>query len=391
MATNNVPDRSAMQTFLLNEDRRNVILRTGLRRRQQIYSAATNPASQTTINIPPHNVGLIIGFIIKVEGTITNTNVGTSGVALTRTPFGAANALGNMQFTDFNAVGRHNTQGWHVTMLNSARQPAVFGAAYSPNVPVGFGANWDVMTAPNTIAAGADGALQYYYYLPASMSPVDLRGAVWAGMNSATANIQLQINSTPVVASGDAGLAIYSGNTGGWKSGTSVTITVHQVYIDQVPMTGGNNPQPLLPEIDCATIYQLNTVSYSGLVAGQDYPISYSSYRQYYSTSLVYDNAGVYNVGSDINKFSLRSANQSTIWESDPEMAALLARTTFLADPPLGTYWFNHSDAPISLANWGNMQLVVNPSAVTTGASIRVGFEYTANATQIGYAPSLVA
>jgi len=384
-ALNNTGMTPQQQSAAANMAARNAIISQGVERLQQIYSAGINPANQSIVNIVPQNVGLVRGFLIKVQGTINNGGAGT----LTRTQFGASNVLRNIGFTDTNNQVRHATQGWHLGLINSARQPLVFGAAYAPNVPVNYGNNWDVQSADATILTTADGAVQFYYYLPLSYGKYDLRGAMFAGVVNAVAQLSLEINTTPCVNAGvDATGAVYSGTTlSGWKSGTNVTITVWQDYIDQLPMSGG---QPILPQEDMQTLYQLNTTTLSSLVAGQDFGMPFANFRNFLSTVVVYDNAGTLNTGSDINYFALQTANSSNIWKYGPEEAALFARTTFMADPPKGTYYFDSRAKPISTQQWGNTQITVNPSVVTSSASAMwLGYEYFSQASQVVFAGSL--
>jgi hypothetical protein len=208
---------------------------------------------------------------------------------------------------------------------------------------------------------------------------------MWAGVVNAVAQLQLEINPAPVVATGDAGLAVYSGNTGGWSG--NVTVQVWQDYIDQIPMMG--NGQPILPQEDIQTLYSLNNTALSGLVAGQDYGVPFANFRNFLSTSLVYDNGGSFNAGTDINYFALQTANSSNIWKYGPEEASFLARATFMADPPTGAYYFNHRIKPISTQQFGNTQITVNPSLVNANASIWAGFEYFSQASQVVFAGSL--
>lgn len=380
-----IPATSPNDSAAQNINARGVVLTQGVERLQQIYSTATNPANQTIVTINPQNVGLVRGFLVKVEGTIANTNTGASGAALSRTNFGAANVLTNVSFTDINNQNRHTTQGWHLNLINSAKQPMVIGGAYSPNVPVGYGSNYDVMTAPSSISvATGNAAVQMYYYVPLSYSKVDLRGAMWAGVVNAVAQLQLTINPTPVVASGDAGLAVYSGNTGGWSG--NVTITVWQDYIDQIPQVNG---QPILPMQDLQLLYQLQNTTLTGLVTGADFGVPFANFRDFYSTCLVYDQNGTYNAGTDINYFALQTANSSNIWKYGPEEASLLARSTFMGDPPTGSYYFDHRARPISTQQFGNTQITVNPSSVAASSSLWVGYEYIAQASQVVFAGSL--
>lgn len=381
----NIPTKTPMTSAQQNMTARNTILTAGVDRLQQISSASYNPTNQTIVNLNPQNVGLIRGFLVKVEGRIANTNTGSSGVALSRTSFGASNLLRNIVFTDVNNQVRHQTQGWHLSLINSAKQPMVIGGAYSPNIPVGYGNNFDIMTGAASVAAGANTPVQFYYYVPLSYTKVDLRGAMWAGVVNAVAQLQLEINPNPVVASGDSGLAIYSGNTGGWSG--NVTITVWQDYIDQIPLM--QNEQPVLPQDDIQTLYQLNNTTLSALVPNQDFGVPFANFRNFLSTTLVYNNGGTYNAGTDINYFALQTANSSNIWKYGPEEAAFLSRSTFMADPPLATYYFDHRNKPINTQQFGNTQITVNPSTVNANAAIMVGFEYFAQASQVVFAGSL--
>lgn len=381
----NIPKSPPKSSAQMNRDARDVILATGVDRLQQIYNNAVNPTNQNILNIAPQNVGLIRGFLVKVSGVLANTNVGASGANIVRTPFGASNLLKNIVFTDVNNQVRHQTQGWHLSLINSAKQPMVVGGAYAPNIPVGYGNNYDVMTAATPVAPAGTTPVQFYYYVPISYSQTDLRGAMWAGVVNAVAQLQLEINPAPVVATGDAGLAVYSGNTGGWSG--NVTVQVWQDYIDQIPMMG--NGQPVLPQDDIQTLYQLNNTALSGLVAGQDYGVPFANFRNFLSTALVYDNGGSFNAGTDINYFALQTANSSNIWKYGPEEASFLARATFMADPPVGSYYFNHRIKPISTQQFGNTQITVNPSLVNANASIWAGFEYFSQASQVVFAGSL--
>ncbi len=384
----------AQQAAMTNTNNRTNIIAYGVERLQPLPPMSVDPANQTVINIQPQNVGLVRGFLVKVNGTIRNTNTGASGVALALTEFGASNVLKNIGFTDTNNQVRHQTQGWHVGLINSAKQPMVMGAAYTPNVPVDYGNNWTVQSAAATLAVATDAAVQFYYYIPLSYGKYDLRGAMWAGITNAVAQLQLQINPTPVAIAGtDATLAVYGGNTGGWKAGTTVTISVWQDYIDQVPMQNTQaGPQPVLPANDIQTLYCLNNTALNGLVAGQDYGVTFANWRQFLSTTIVYDNAGVLNVGSDINYFALQTANTSQIWKYGPQESALLSRNTFMADPPNGCYYFDHRAKPINTQQFGNMQITVNPITVTSNASsLLVGWEYFSQASQVMNAQSLPA
>ena len=380
----NIPKSQPVSRAQQNANNRNAILLGGVDRMQQVYSQATDPTSATILNISPAAVGLVRGFLVKIEGTLRNTGALTA----TRTPFGASNLLRNIAFTDINNQQRHQTQGWHLSLINSAKQPMVIGGAYAPNIPVGYGNNWDVQTAAATAATATDIPVQFYYYVPLAYSKVDLRGAMWAGVVNAVAQLQLEINPNPMVAAGsDPTLAVYSGSAGGWKAGTTVKVTVWQDYVDQIAMD--KSGQPMLPQDDLAQLYSLNTTTLSALVQGQDYGVPFANFRNFLSTTIVYDNGGQLNAGSDINSFALQTANSSNIFKYGPEEAAFLARSTFMADPPLGCYYFDHRSKPISTQQFGNTQITVNPSVVNANAALMCGFEYFSQASQVVFAGSL--
>lgn len=377
--------QTPQQAAQSNRDARNLVLASSVEMWQQIFSTGFVPANQNVVNIPIQNVGLIKGFLIKVAGTLRNTD---GALTATRSEFGASNLLSQIVFTDLNNQVRVQTAGWHLGLINSAKQPLVFGAAYAPNVPVDYGNNWTVQSAPTTIANSTNAAVQFYYYLPLAYSPSDLTGAMFAAVVNATSQIQITINPTPLVAAGvDATLACYGGAPGGWLAASNVTITVWQNYLDQLPRRSDGSY--ILPQIDLSNMYELRNTALSGLVVGQDFGIQYANYRTFLSTCVVYDNAGVLNVGTDINYFGLQSANTTNIFKYGPQEAALFARSTFMADPPKGSYYFSHRNSPIQTQNFGNMQLVLNPSAVTAGAGVLVGFEDFASITQVQFATSL--
>lgn len=381
----------AQDPVAVNMATRNYLLQNCVPMFQSIYSQNVTPAQSPTLIVPIQNVGLIKGFLVVVSGTLRNTD---GALTATRTQFGASNLVSNFQFTDLNNIVRINTPGWHMGIVNSAKQPAVFMGAYAPNVPVNYGNNFNVNAGPATIApANTDAAVKFMYYVPLAYTANDLRGAMYAGVVNATAQLQIQLNQTPIVAAGaDATLAVYGGAViaagGGWKAGTTVQVTVYQDYLDQVPIA--QNGMPVLPMIDTSLIYELKQVAMSGLVQGQDYGIPYANFRTFLSTTVVVDNNGTLNAGTDINYWALRAANTTALFQFTPDIAAMMARNIFLADPPLGVYHFSHRTRPINTQQFGNVNLFLNPNGnMSAQASLLVGFEDFAQQDQVSFAASL--
>lgn len=372
-----------------NAAARMAILGAGVDMLQQIYGQQIDPTAQQVVNIQPQNVGLIKGFYVEVIGTIHNSSGDT---AITLTPWGVSNVISRFQFNDLQNNVRINTSGAHIAMLDSARQGFVFGGAIAQNTPIKFGNNYAVQTAPASIAFGADGAIRFVYYLPLSYAADDFRGAVYASVTQATQNLQITINQTPVSAAGDPVSFAYVGAAGVWKAGTKVTLNIYQSYIDQIPRytSGSMAGQPVLPMLDLNTIYELKDTTVTGITANADFGIPYSNYREFLSTFFTYDQNGALSDGSDINYISVQAANFTNFIKTSSYLRALLARSTFMADCPLGTYYIDSRKKPINTNQFGNTQLVINAATAANGSKVIVQYEAFAY-TQTLAAQSLVA
>lgn len=382
----------AQMAYNANLAIRNAITSQAVPMLQQIYSATFQPATQSIVNIPPQNVGLVKGFLIQISALVTNG----SGSTFTLTPQGAANIVQRFQFTDLQNYQRVNTAGWHLSLLNSVKQGRPFLSSTASDSPMGYGSNWTVIKAPATIATGNTGTISMYYWLPLSYTDMDLTGAVYMNVLNATANIQLTLALTAqaLVATGtDPSLAVYqsAGNVSA-STITNVVITVYQAYYDQLPTN--KNGAVLLPQIDVSTIYELKDTAFTGIVASTDFNMAYSNFRHFLSTSLILNNqtAGAYpTAGSDVNYFSFRTANYTDIRKASPFVWAGMARRKLLTDCPLATYYFDTRDRPIYTTQQGNTNLVVNMSTVNANASILVGWEMLANIQNLQNAGALAS
>ncbi len=376
---------AAMPISQQNQLARDIIKAKGVIMTQQIASLSVTPSSQSVINVTPQNVGLALGFIVEVNGTLANTG----GSQAARTEFGAANALSNITFNDLQNNVRINAPGWLLAMVATAKQGFVFGGAYTVTSPYNFGANWTVQSLASTIAATVGtAALRQIYWAPLAYSQDDLRGAIYLGVVQATCNLALTINTTPGYTSGDPTLAI-AGGTGtavAWSG--AVTVTVYQVFIDQIPV--GTNRLPILPPVDISTQYLIiGTSGGTGMSVGQDYAILYPNQRTFLCTYALFDNGGTLGVGADINYWSLSSANQTNIFKVTPQIAALNMRTEIMSDPPKGLYIFSHRRKPINTIQWGNMALNLNAATVNSGAQLLMGYEMFALQNAMSLAGSL--
>ncbi len=369
MANNAVQLTPAQQAAQQNAYARALILATSIERTQQIASVTQSAANNSLFQIQPANVGLIKGFFVEITATINNTG---SVTAITPTKGGAANILSQIQFQDLQNQTRINTSGLHLHLLNSVRGGQPYGQAYAfqTNPPVAYGTNWDVISMTQSIAAGASGTLHMRWFVPLAYSRDDLTGAMFANVVSSAAQLQLQVNTACVVASGDATNACYSGNTG---TVTNCTVNVYQLYLDQIPTT--SQGQVILPLQDLSTIYDIKNTTVVGMTVGADFGVPYANLRSFLSTFAVFDNGGTLNVGSDVNSFALQSANQTTFWRYSAQEAALRARMILGLDLPNGMYYFDSRQKPISTIQTGNTQFILNPATVNSGAALQMFYE----------------
>lgn len=363
---------------------RSEVLRRGVNMWQSIASGTiATPLTNNVVNIPIRNVGLLKRMVIELSCTI----VRSAAELLTLTQFGPANFLSNVTLTDLNNNQRINTAGWHLHMLATARRQMAFGAAFANDSPVNIGSNFNVIVAPQAVGAVSQ-TIRMYYELPISYGDYDLRGAIFANVVNATMNLQMTINPNFVIAStGDPTLAVYQSDGAALGTVGSVTYSIYQNYLDQLPMTSNG---PILPLMDLSTAYLLTNTSAQGLTVGQDFPIPLANFRDFMSVFAIYDNTKVLNAGTDVNYVGLQSANYTFLLKYGPFMSSLLSRQMIGDDWPKGMYYFDFRNKPVATIQYGNMQLIINPSAVTDAtANVLLGYEMLALINQITNAGSL--
>jgi hypothetical protein len=353
--------------------------------REMFQVVATNtpsaPLVGQQITIPLRNVGLVKRLIIEITGTVAQGAAEVQAL----TPFGLANVCSNINVTDLSNYQRVNTTGWHLTFLASLRRQAAYGASFLTDTPFGLGSNFAVNNCPAAITAAKP--FRMFYEVPLAYSDTDLRGGIFSAVVNATWQLQVTLNPNFFVATGaDPTTAVFQSSTAQLGLLTNVVITVHQIYLDQLPYNG---PNPVLPLFDLATGYLIQNTSNTGLVVSQDFPIQYPNFRQILSTTFIYDNNGVLNPGTDINYIGIQAANLVFLYKTDPFVAALRVRNTIGDDLPKGTYCLETRMQPINTSAYGNMQLVINPSSVNAPASVLVGYEMIGIINQVANAGSL--
>jgi hypothetical protein len=351
-----------------------------------ILPSSVGPGSVITIQL--RNVGLVKRLILELSGTITAGAVSQQNL----TALGLANIISNITFIDLGNNTRINSTGWHLNLVSSVKRRRVFCAAYSSDTPNGYGAiNNRVMFAPATIAANAATPVRFILEIPFVKNNHDLRGAIFADVTNAVMQVQITLNPQMFVSStADPTLAVYQSAGADLATLSAVSVQCNQNYLDQLP----RNPQtaaPILPALDIGTAYLLNNTA-SGLpVVNQDNGFAFVNARSYESVALIYDNNGVLNInGSDMNYLQVTSANFTQILRYDGMMAVTNERDVLGADFPRATRYLDFRHRPINTDQYGNMQLVFNPSSVGgSAATILFGWEAYGVIGQVNQAGSL--
>lgn len=359
-----------------------------VRRIQQIaqFTSANYVAGQALpIIINPAPVGIITRFIVRVTASI---GIGGAETQTRNSGPGGSAFFSNVLYVDPSNQTRINCSGWYLNMLSSLRRRRFFGAALTTDINniQGLGAAFTagLFATPSTLtgAPPANNSPNFftYYEIPLAYAPDDLRGSVLAALINATQSLTLTVNPNFFVTSTDttniAEAAYQSSSSTLGKIGY-MTVTVYQEYIDQF---GGM----ALPQIDLATQYLLQTIGGYAPVANTDLIIPYANFRMFLSTIFRYNNAGTFNVGSDIAYASIRTANASDLEKLDPYTLTLKNREHIGNDLPAGYYTFSHRHKPLFTNQFGNLSLVINCSSVTGAAStITAGYEQLALMNQL--------
>ena len=337
----------------------------------------TAPTSgNNVIQVTARAVGLGKYFIVELTANMVNNGSAVADL----TTWNAANLLSNISFFDLDNYQRLNCAGWFMQMINTAKEGFPFPTAIlstAMDTPIKYGSNFSVISAPATIADdGGTGVVVMRYLVPLAYSKSDLRGSVYLGVVNSTAYLQLTVNPSPGIASGDAVLAVY---TGAYSNVTcaSIAYTVYQVYLDQLPRytSGANAGAPILPPIDISTQYRIVTTNLSAVIPGQQFPIPFSNFQSFLSLGIIYDQAGTLNPGTDITSFALAAANTYQLFNITPFTQAMFTRMSMMTDWPDGSYNFNFRGQPINTNQTGNMQLLLQAITAATGTTVYTGFE----------------
>lgn len=369
------------QAALTNAKFRRAVVNNAIKIVQPLQSQVFAPGSSPTISFVPRNVGLLIGFYMSVSVAMTGTVDGSSAFPII-TQQGPASLLTNISFTDFNNYQRINCPGWYLAQVNSFKARRPFASCMSlTSYPIAYGNNMHTVQAPAALSASPQ-TVSMLYYVPIAYSDWDLRGAIYSAVTGGQMQLQVTPNAAPYASSGaytpnnmyysptTGGSAVYSGN---------MTVDVYQVFYDQLPTISQNGTSKVVvPPLDLATTYELKQTTLTGIAANQENTQPFSNYREFLSTSAIYQNGNApsnYNPGTDISYWALQAANLLYIFKKEPFLVQQESRDQIGLELPPANYYFSTRDKPINTQQYGNMNLVINPTTVNNGAVVYIGYE----------------
>jgi hypothetical protein len=373
MAGSVATTKPAGSAFQQNKQIEKFLLSQATEMTQNILTTTVFPVSSPTINVLPQNVGIIKRFVVEIVATLTNNG----GATATLTDTGLANLLSNVTLYDLQNNLRINTTGLHLHMLSCVKRRRPFAATADRNTASGNNrsqmlnvppASWGVFQAPATIATTASGTLRAVFEIPLAYSDDDLRGAVFANVVNTQMNLQITFNQNVFsgTGTGDTTYCVYSGSTGVF---TSAVVNIYQVFLDQLPVNKQTGAY-ILPQLSLNTVYEVKQTHFTAIGQGNDYPFAFTNFRDFYSAFIVFNNNGLSTgrtFGTDVNYWSLTTANFTNIFKFDPLYSAMLTREIMDDDLPAGAYYFSFRKKPIWTTQYGNQQ--INLNAATVNAS----------------------
>jgi hypothetical protein len=361
-------------------------------------SLTYTPGTPTTWTVLASNVGLIRRFFLELTLTLNTT---TGGKTLTATPFGLANLLSNVTFIDQNNRVRINTTGMHLHAIASQKRRRLFGSAAgvgdigattsSISDQSGFGINFSTnqlppSTAPaKVITAATPCTATFVWEIPVVNSNQDLTGAIYANQTTSNNQLQFTLNPNMFITSGDGFNACFvTTDTVANALVTGIKWTLYQDFLDQLPVDNTGFAQ--LPPIDIAYALCLQMINPGTIVQAQDNLYALPPFNVYQDLMLFWDNP-TYNtapVGSDVNYIKVQISNTYVLFQVDPVMSAIRARSMLGSDMPafIGSatsgaiYDLDFRHKPLSVNQLSSTNVVFNPSTVETGANLQYGQEY---------------
>lgn len=318
----------------------------------------------------PTASGIQQHMMIRVFGTVANTHA--SEVA-NITPFGAANLIRRIEYTDTGGYLRHSgVSGATLELMAYARQYDVIGGAMveDANYGVQLGAGGsDVM--PATIAAVNGVAhFSHVFILPFAYSAMDMRGAIPALLQQGQQSVKIRFPSKAeafVGAAADKLNAIYSGGTLNYTALGYEIITV----------TKNRNLPAELPIEAFADVYQITEGTMSSLSSGTDNKFAFEAGRTHFNLFAIYNNGGVLNYETDVGDLSLLFGGSQDAFRASPYIHNAVAKNVLKCGLPPATYYMNFRSDPMNvMEKGGSIDFIIRPLTVNSGANVRIALDY---------------
>jgi hypothetical protein len=385
---------TAQQALAANQAIRQNILANAIPVLQNVRSGSLTYAygTPTQWTVLASNVGLIRRFYLELNATVNTGNTYT----LTPSMFGIANVLSNVQFIDQNNRLRINTTGMHLHAAATQKRRRLFGNAIlaaSQTDPTGYGGNFLTNQTTGTVTGTTAKSFTWVYEIPVVTSNQDLTGAIYANQTTSNNQLQFTLNPNFFVYSADAFNAGYLSNTAlatALPTLTSITWTLYQDFLDQLPVDNTGFAQ--LPPIDIAYALVYQMINPGTIVQAQDNLYALPPFNVYQNIMLFWDNY-TFNgtIGSDVTYIKVQISNTYILLQVDPNLAAIRARNTLGVDLPAKVAATNTSGAiydldfrnkPLSVNQLSSTNIVFNPATVESGAQLLYGQEYVWYANQ---------
>lgn len=338
-------------------------------------------AGNNVLQINPLQVGFLRSFIVEVTCTISNTDT-THPLVLT--PNGADNIISNITFNDFTGNPRHNAPGRSFGFVEAFKYGRIPGAAYTSDSVSGYGANVASNVAP-LIAANSTGTLTRVFEIPIMVDDAtNMTGGLWLGVNNQSTLLNITLNQAPIgLPAADPLNLVYTLAAGGTTISTtpitSATVKVYQRYWNSVPVYPQGHAKagdPILPIKDISTAYMIQeTNSGMSFASNQASSWNFPTFSKILGLYLGYDNAGVFNPGTDMTSLSLVVSNYSIIRQYDPNILDRVARNVIGASMPKGFYGIPSRTHPLDVTQYPSLQLQVTPSSASAGALMMITTE----------------
>jgi hypothetical protein len=357
-----------MQQFLAaNAQNRQLLLATSLKQRKRLTTIRTEAGQTTRTKL--YNVGVLTSVLLNISAALTiGTAVATPSA---KAPY---NLIKRLRITDYNGTDRVNVSGFMLYVWNSVRARSLYGQnnsaaandiASQPNVPTAVGnANLTfLMEVP--IAYDIDNKIQQLQ---------DTRGAML--MQTGVGEVYMHIDWVDNLITQDDDDALYKGGATSTVAGNGndyITCAVYQNFL--LPQAVQGTGRLPLPEMDLRTVYELagNVISSDNISAGSEKLIPYPNVRAVLGAYFIYMDNDV--LANTLSNFTLRVNGSTDLTEDDLATKLHEQRKCIGSDVQTGVFFNDHRMKPIETQIYGNVEMAIEPSAVTSNPNFEFGFE----------------